>query len=115
MKEHKFTITSQYRAARTLYGASTVVPFLRIAGQWLEEIGFTRGARVVATAEAGRIVITLAGDAPVVASHSSDRGSNSCDARSHASHRRSDESRLEDSKSDRRSHSSDAASNECDA
>jgi hypothetical protein len=73
MKEHKFTITSQHRAARTQFGTSTVVPFLRMAGRWLEEIGFTRGARVVATAEAGRIVITLAGDDHVAESHSSDR------------------------------------------
>jgi len=34
-----------------------VVPFLRLRGQWLEELGFSCGEKVRVTAEPGRLVI----------------------------------------------------------
>lgn len=33
------------------------VPFLRMRGQWLEELGFERGGKVRVKAEPGRLVI----------------------------------------------------------
>jgi toxic protein SymE len=37
-----------------------VVPFLRLRGKWLEELGFEAGAKVAVTTEPGRLVITPA-------------------------------------------------------
>jgi len=34
------------------------VPFLRLRGQWLSELGFECGEKVVVSAEPGRLVIT---------------------------------------------------------
>jgi hypothetical protein len=36
------------------------VPALRLAGDWLEQIGFTEGAKVNVAAENGRLVLTVA-------------------------------------------------------
>lgn len=36
------------------------VPALRLAGDWLQQIGFTEGAKVNVTAESGRLVLTVA-------------------------------------------------------
>lgn len=37
-----------------------IVPALRLAGAWLERIGFTEGTKVTVTAENGRVVLTVA-------------------------------------------------------
>jgi len=37
-----------------------LVPFLRLRGRWLEELGFERGGKVRLEAEPGRLVLTLA-------------------------------------------------------
>jgi hypothetical protein len=36
------------------------VAYLRMSGRWLEQLGFVRGARVLVTAEHGKLVVTLA-------------------------------------------------------
>jgi hypothetical protein len=36
------------------------VPYLRIRGKWLEELGFQAGAKVAVIASPGRLVITPA-------------------------------------------------------
>ncbi len=60
-RTHAFTVTTLQRAGRTMFARSSVVPMIRMAGQWLESYGFTRGARVIVTAEEGKLVLTLAG------------------------------------------------------
>jgi hypothetical protein len=42
-----------------------VVPFLRLRGRWLEELGFEAGVKVAVAAEPGRLVITPAGEGAV--------------------------------------------------
>jgi len=83
-----FTITTLRRIARDGLGRCAPVPYLRMSGKWLEQYGFQSGRRVVVAAEAGRLVLTLAGDpacalaADVAPSHSLGRGSDACDATS---------------------------------
>ena len=36
------------------------VPALRLAGDWLQQIGFTEGVKVNVAAESGRLVLTVA-------------------------------------------------------
>lgn len=38
------------------YGA---VPYLRLSGRWLEQLGFARGSRVLVAAEQGKLVLTV--------------------------------------------------------
>jgi hypothetical protein len=42
------------------YRKERVVPALRLAGDWLQQIGFAEGAKVNVTAENGRLVLTVA-------------------------------------------------------
>jgi toxic protein SymE len=43
------------------YGAEPFVPYLRLRGKWLSELGFAAGSQVAVTASPGRLVITPAG------------------------------------------------------
>ncbi len=61
MTERRLTI-STLRQPRTSHLASgsrpdLLVPYLRMRGRWLEELGFARGGRVRVVAERGRLVI----------------------------------------------------------
>lgn len=58
----QLSISSIYTGARTHDGR---VPYLRLSGRWLEQLGFARGSRVLVTAEQGKLVVTIA---PAVAS-----------------------------------------------
>jgi hypothetical protein len=42
------------------YRKARVVPALRLAGDWLQQIGFGEGVKVNVTAENGRLVLTVA-------------------------------------------------------
>lgn len=42
------------------YRRERFVPALRLTGDWLERIGFQEGAKVLVSAESGRLVLTLA-------------------------------------------------------
>jgi len=81
-----FTIAALSRIARGGITRCAPVPYLRMAGQWLEQYGFRFGCRVVVTGENGRLVLTLAGratcetDVDVAPSHSYDDGTSACDA-----------------------------------
>ena len=44
----------------TLYRGDDRVPFLRIAGHWLNDNGFAAGSRLTVTAEPGKLTLTLA-------------------------------------------------------
>lgn len=52
----RFRVVALRRPARGL-GAVETVPSLRLSGWWLEEVGFTVGARVTVEAEQGRLVL----------------------------------------------------------
>jgi len=40
----------------------TEVPLVRIAGRWLETLGFRIGGRIAVEVESGRLVLTLVGE-----------------------------------------------------
>jgi len=40
----------------------TVVPFIRMSGVWLQQLGFDRGDRIEVTAERERLVLTVVRD-----------------------------------------------------
>lgn len=58
--ERTVTIATLYRNDRT---GTARLPFLRLSGRWLEQLGFTRGTRVSIAAEEGKLVLTVAPDA----------------------------------------------------
>lgn len=80
-----FTITALSRIARGGITRCAPVPYLRMAGQWLEQYGFRSGSRVVVTGESGRLVLTLAGrarceiDVDIAPPHSYDHETSACD------------------------------------
>ena len=58
-KPRELTVTTLYRGA----GSGPVaeqVPYLRVSGRWLAQLGFARGSRVIISGEPGRLVLTLA-------------------------------------------------------
>jgi len=48
-----------YRESRGYRRRQTVVPFIRMSGVWLQQLGFDRGHRIEVTAEHERIVLTV--------------------------------------------------------
>ena len=44
----------------TLYRDNDRVPWIRIAGHWLADLGLTSGSRVIITSEPGKLTLTLA-------------------------------------------------------
>jgi Toxin SymE, type I toxin-antitoxin system len=64
VKERRLTVSTlrEPRPPRSLYEhrPDRVVPFLRLRGRWLAELGFRRGVKVAVQAEPGRLVITPA-------------------------------------------------------
>ena len=59
-----FTVATMYREKSRRRRGGILVPCLRMTGQWLEQYGFERGARVYVVAEPGRLVITTAAPSP---------------------------------------------------
>ena len=55
MSKRSLKISAQYR--RRFVGFS-IVPFLRLSGNWFRSAGFAPGQRVTVTVEQGRIIIT---------------------------------------------------------
>ncbi|RMF00386.1 MAG: type I addiction module toxin, SymE family [Alphaproteobacteria bacterium] len=66
MAERRLTLSRLYRSKpRRAWRASSYtpepsVPYPRIRGKWLEELGFEAGAKVAVIASPGRLVITPA-------------------------------------------------------
>jgi toxic protein SymE len=62
--ERRLTVSTlrEPRPPRSLYNdrPDRVVPFLRLRGRWLEELGFEAGVKVAVEAEPGRLVLTPA-------------------------------------------------------
>jgi hypothetical protein len=58
----ELVVTSMYRESGGYRRRQTVVPFIRMSGVWLEELGFDRGDRIEVTAEHERLVLTVVPD-----------------------------------------------------
>jgi hypothetical protein len=61
MKDRRLTLTRALRdpPTRAGYRPPTVVPALRVQGQWMEQAGFHVGDRVRVQVELGRLILTL--------------------------------------------------------
>jgi|GEM_PF-1316159 len=60
--KREFVVTSMYRESGTYRRRQTVVPFIRMSGVWLQQLGFGRGDRIEVTAERERLVLTVVRD-----------------------------------------------------
>ena len=64
MKERRLTVSTLREPRPSRYAwnhkPDRVVPFLRLRGQWLEELGFEPGEKVRVETAPGRLVITPA-------------------------------------------------------
>lgn len=56
--EGRFTVASFYPPGWYGHAPYRAVPFLPLAGPWLEEAGFEVGSEVQVTAERGKLVVT---------------------------------------------------------
>ena len=57
------SIGSLYREQSTR--ANNRVPYVRLSGHWLEQLGFTCGAQLLIASEQGKLVLTIAPPEPV--------------------------------------------------
>ena len=55
MKTHRFTVSRRFRQNRR---GNSRVPFIRIAGNWLEHAGFPIAGKVQAHVSHGQIILT---------------------------------------------------------
>jgi len=64
MRERRLTVTElrepRYGKRLNEVRPDRVVPFVRLKGQWLEDLGFKAGNKVRVATEPGRLVITPA-------------------------------------------------------
>jgi hypothetical protein len=60
--KRELVVTSMHRESGTYRRRQTVVPFIRMSGAWLEQLGFDRGDRIEVTAERERLVLTVVRD-----------------------------------------------------
>jgi len=51
-----------YRESGTYRRRQTVVPFIRMSGVWLRQLGFDPGDRIEVTAQRKRLVLTVVRD-----------------------------------------------------
>jgi hypothetical protein len=64
MKKRQIKMSKKFRSSKkALIGQGwTVVPELRVSGQWLEKQGFSCGSLIEIQVENGRLVLTLLND-----------------------------------------------------
>jgi hypothetical protein len=55
----ELSVTTLWRGDENAPRGGKPVPYVRISGGWLEQLGFTPGSRVVVAAEQGCLVLTL--------------------------------------------------------
>ena len=60
--KRELVVAAMYRESGGYRRRQTVVPFIRMSGVWLEELGFDRGDRIEVTAEHERLVLTVVRD-----------------------------------------------------
>ncbi|MBV8546371.1 MAG: hypothetical protein JO093_04850 [Acidobacteria bacterium] len=51
-----------YRESGSFRRRQTVVPFIRMSGVWVQQLGFDRSDRIEVTAERERLVLTVVRD-----------------------------------------------------
>jgi len=57
--KREWVVAAMYRESSGYRRRKTVVPFIRMSGLWLQQLGFDRGARIEVTAECDRIVLIV--------------------------------------------------------
>jgi hypothetical protein len=55
-------VAAMYRESSGYHRRKTIVPFIRMSGLWLQQLGFDRGDRIEVTAERERLVLTVVRD-----------------------------------------------------
>ena len=60
--KRELVVAGMYRESRSYRRRQTVVPFIRMSGVWLQQLGFDRGDRIEVTAEHERLVLTIVRD-----------------------------------------------------
>jgi hypothetical protein len=60
--KRELVVTGMYRESGVFRRRQTVVPFIRMSGAWLKQLGFDRGNRIEVTAERERLVLTVVRD-----------------------------------------------------
>jgi hypothetical protein len=58
----ELVVAAMYRESGGYRRRQTVVPFIRMSGVWLQQIGFERGDRIEVTAERERLALTVVRD-----------------------------------------------------
>lgn len=54
--ERRMTVSATYQTRAN--GRGRTVPMLRLRGDWLRQLGFARGTRIVVALESKRLVVT---------------------------------------------------------
>lgn len=57
--KRELVVAAMYRESGGHRRRQTVVPFIRMSGLWLRQLGFDRGDRIEVTAERERLVLTV--------------------------------------------------------
>jgi hypothetical protein len=60
--KRELVVAAMYRESSSYHQRKTVVPFIRMSGVWLQQLGFDRGDRIEVTAERERLVLTVVRD-----------------------------------------------------
>ncbi|MEA2326989.1 MAG: Toxin SymE, type toxin-antitoxin system [Thermoanaerobaculia bacterium] len=60
--KRELVVAAMYRESGGYRRRQTVVPFIRMSGAWLQQLGFGRGDRIEVTAERERLVLTVVRD-----------------------------------------------------
>ncbi|MGA8809134.1 MAG: SymE family type I addiction module toxin [Thermoanaerobaculia bacterium] len=60
--KRELVVAAMYRESSGYHRRQTVVPFIRMSGLWLQQLGFDRGDRIEVTAERERLVLTVVRD-----------------------------------------------------
>ncbi|MBV9070219.1 MAG: SymE family type I addiction module toxin [Acidobacteria bacterium] len=55
-------VAAMYRESGSFRRRQTVVPFIRMSGVWVQQLGFDRSDRIEVTAERERLVLTVVRD-----------------------------------------------------
>ena len=60
--KRELVVAAMYRESGGYRRRQTVVPFIRMSGVWLRQLGFDRGDRIEVTAERERLVLSVVRD-----------------------------------------------------
>jgi len=60
--KRELVVAAMYRESGSYRRRQTVVPFIRMSGVWLRQLGFDQGDRIEVTAERERLVLNVVRD-----------------------------------------------------